>query len=125
MDKIWLVFLGGGIGSLVRYSATLLSARVFGTSFPWGTAIVNLAGCFIIGVVYSIAERAQLIGPSARLFIMTGFLGGLTTFSTFGLESVNAYRAAGGVALLVNVLLHNICGLTLVGLGMMAARLIR
>lgn len=125
MDKLWLVFIGGGVGSLLRYSTTLLSARLFGTAYPWGTAIVNLVGCFIIGVVYSLAERGQWIGPSARLFIMTGFLGGLTTFSTFGLESVNAYKTAGGAALLINVLVHNVGGLTLAFLGMMATRLVR
>lgn len=125
MDKVFLVFLGGGVGSLLRYGTTLLSARLLGTSYPWGTAIVNLFGCFLIGLIYGLAERAQGIGPSARLFLMTGFLGGLTTFSTFSLESVNAYRTGGLAALLINLLVHNVGGLSLAVLGMAFARWIR
>lgn len=125
MDKVFLVFLGGGVGSLLRYGTTLLSARLLGTTYPWGTAIVNLFGCFLIGLIYGLAERAQGIGPSARLFLMTGFLGGLTTFSTFSLESVNAYRTGGLAALLINLLVHNVGGLSLAVLGMAFARWIR
>lgn len=125
MNKVFLVFLGGGVGSLLRYGTTLLFARLLGTSYPWGTAIVNLFGCFLIGLIYGLAERTQWIGPSARLFLMTGFLGGLTTFSTFSLESVNAYRTGGLAVFLINLLVHNVGGLSLAVLGMAFARWIR
>ncbi|MCS6771857.1 MAG: fluoride efflux transporter CrcB [Kiritimatiellae bacterium] len=125
MDKVLLVFIGGGLGSLARFGTAVLSARWFGTSFPWGTAIVNLAGCFLIGLVYGIAERTSWIGPGARLFVMTGFLGGLTTFSAFAVESVAAGRQSGAGALLLNVLINNVGGLALAAAGILAAKWVR
>lgn len=125
MGNVLLVFIGGGMGAASRYGTTLLSARLFGTAFPWGTLLVNWAGCLLIGIVFALAERTQLVHPSARLFAMTGFLGGLTTFSTFGLESVNAVRDGEHAVLLYNVLLNNAGGMLLVALGMSAIRWIK
>jgi CrcB protein len=125
MDKVVLVFLGGGLGAAVRFATVVVAARLFGTAFPWGTMVVNLVGCFLVGLLFALAERYDMIGPSARLFFMTGFLGGLTTFSAYGLETVNAARAGASLLVLLNVVLHNVAGLSLVGVGMVAARLIR
>lgn len=74
--KILLVLIGGGIGSLSRYAVSLLAAQLFGTKFPWGTLIVNLSGCFLIGLSFALADRGlNIMTPSIRLFFMTGFLG--------------------------------------------------
>jgi CrcB protein len=120
MDKVLLVFVGGGIGSVTRYGTTLLAGRWFGTGFPWGTLAVNLTGCFLIGMVLGLAERSNLIQPSTRLFFVTGFLGGLTTFSSYAMESVVAFRGSTLLAL-GNVAVNNLLGLALVALGFVLA----
>ena len=117
MERLTFVFIGGGLGALSRYLATLAAVRLFGPGFPWGTLAVNWAGCFFIGVLFALGEKTEWMGPSARLFWMTGFLGGLTTFSTYGLETVNAVGSGWGSAL-SNVMAHNIGGLLLVAAGM-------
>ena len=92
--KILLVMAGGSIGALSRYGVSLVAAQLLGTKFPWGTLIVNLSGCFLIGLAFTLAERGlSIMNPSIRLFFITGFFGALTTFSTFGLETVNSMRA--------------------------------
>jgi fluoride exporter len=122
--KILLVLIGGGIGSVTRYGVSLLAAQVLGTRFPWGTLIVNLAGCFLIGLAFALAERGlNIMNPSVRLFFMTGYLGGLTTFSTFGLETANSLRAGTHLITVAYVLANNIIGGALVFLGMLAGRL--
>jgi CrcB protein len=112
-----LVLMGGGAGSLSRYGITLLSVKLFGIRFPWGTLIVNLTGCFLIGLSFALAERSSLMNPTVRLFFVTGFLGGLTTFSTYGYESFSAFYLGNQWMAIANVLLNNIAGLILVFLG--------
>ena len=114
---------GGSLGALSRYGVSLLAASLFGSRFPWGTLIVNLAGCFLIGLCFALAERGfRFMTPSARLFFMTGFLGALTTFSAFALESVNAMRAQAHLVMAANLLLNNVLGAALVLLGMWVGR---
>jgi fluoride exporter len=85
--KWWLIFAGGGAGSMLRYAVGLwIEARV-GPGFPWGTFAVNVSGCFLIGVLATLADEHAWITPAARLALVTGMLGGFTTFSTFGLET--------------------------------------
>ncbi len=117
LSKIALVTIGGGLGALSRYGTTLLSVKLFGARFPWGTLIVNLTGCFLIGVSFALAERSSLMNPTVRLFFVTGFLGGLTTFSSFGYESFNAFYVGDHWMAIGNVLFNNIAGLILVFLG--------
>ena len=85
--ELVLVAIGGAAGAVTRYATAVLAVRLWGETFPWGTLIVNLAGCFVIGLVYAAGVEAGALGPRARLFIMTGLLGGLTTFSAFSLET--------------------------------------
>jgi len=113
MPKVLIVFIGGGIGAATRYLTTLAAGKWLGVDFPWGTLIVNLAGCFLIGVALALAEKTDLMQPSLRLFFVTGFLGGLTTFSSFAMESVVAARG-GMPAALVNIAANNVAGVALV-----------
>ena len=117
LTKIALVMIGGSMGALSRYGISLLSVRFFGTGFPWGTLLVNLGGCFLIGLSFALADRSALMNPSARLFFVTGFLGALTTFSTFGYETFSAIQAGSHGLAMGNVLLNNVVGLILVFLG--------
>jgi CrcB protein len=87
MLNVLLVLAGGGLGSLLRYGTSLLAGRLFGDGFAWGTLCVNLLGCLLIGFVVGCVDRA-LLSRSFRVFFVTGFLGGLTTFSTVSLESL-------------------------------------
>ena len=117
MNTVLLVFIGGGIGSATRYGTTLLAGRWLGTGFPWGTLMVNLGGCFLIGVMLGLAEKSNLVQPGTRLFLVTGFLGGLTTFSSYALESIVALRGSAFLAL-ANIAANNVLGLGLVAGGL-------
>jgi fluoride exporter len=91
--NILLVGAGGFIGSIARY---LLSGWVLhhtlGGKFPWSTFVVNVLGCLLIGVLSGMIERLEWFTPQMRLLLLTGLLGGFTTFSTFGLETVFLLR---------------------------------
>ncbi|MBB4064689.1 fluoride efflux transporter CrcB [Gellertiella hungarica] len=87
MVNMLLVAVGGAAGSVLRYMTGLGATRLLGPFFPWGTLIVNVAGSFVIGVfVEAIARRFGASEP-ARLLLVTGFLGGFTTFSSFSLDA--------------------------------------
>lgn len=82
-----LVFLGGGIGAALRHGTNLFAAHLFGLSFPWGTFIVNVVGSFLIGVLAAyLAFKDGSMSQHIRLFLVTGILGGYTTFSAFSLD---------------------------------------
>jgi fluoride exporter len=86
MNGFLAVFLGGGLGAVARHGVNLLSAQVLSSRFPWGTLAVNVLGSLLIGVLAEyFSLRAQLPQP-LRLFLITGVLGGFTTFSAFSLE---------------------------------------
>ena len=122
--KILLVMAGGCIGALSRYAVSLLAAKLFGTKFPYGTLIVNLSGCFLIGLSFALADRGlNIMNPSVRLFFVTGFLGSLTTFSTYALETANSMRAGTHFVTIANFLSNNLIGGALVFLGMLVGRL--
>ncbi|GLK57813.1 CrcB protein [Methylopila capsulata] len=97
-----LVALGGALGSLARYGVNLWSVRAFGPGFPWGTLTVNVVGGFVMGLL---AAVLTLRGGSseARLFLMTGVLGGFTTFSAFSLDAVTLWERGEGTAAAIYV----------------------
>jgi CrcB protein len=121
--KLLLVLIGGGLGAGCRYAVGLAAARLYGDNFPWGTLAVNLVGCFLIGLTFALGATTGL-SPSLRLFLMTGFLGALTTFSTFALETVSFARDGLTVTAIANVLAHNVGGLIAALLGMWAGRIV-
>jgi fluoride exporter len=86
MARILFIFLAGGLGTLSRYGVGVFAGRTFGTTFPSGTLIVNVVGCFLIAVIAH-AAALQVISPTLRLILATGFVGGLTTYSSFNLET--------------------------------------
>ena len=113
-----LVGSGGFVGALARYGLSgLVQRQIPLTTFPYGTLVVNLLGCFLIGVVAGLADSRQLFGPEARTFALIGLLGGFTTFSTFGYETFAMIRDAEYLRVAANVGTHVILGLTLVWLG--------
>lgn len=87
MLKLLLVGLGGFFGSVLRYLVSgWVQGFAPGLTFPWGTLSVNLAGCFLLGIAAGWMEVRGMLAPETRLLVVVGFLGGFTTFSTFGLE---------------------------------------
>ncbi len=106
--KFITVFIGGGIGSTLRFWLSTYASKHLPIFFPFGTLIVNLLGSFILGLMIFGWDEKGLINPTVKLFIGIGFCGGLTTFSTFSLETFNLIKNAefliAGLNILVNVL---------------------
>ncbi|HEX2992023.1 MAG TPA: fluoride efflux transporter CrcB [Anaerolineales bacterium] len=118
MPSVIIVALGGALGSVFRY---LLGAWTQALSksidFPYGTLAVNLLGCFLIGFLAQLAEVRGAFTSETRLFVFIGVLGGFTTFSSFGNETVNLLREGWTLNALANVGANVIVGLLLVWLG--------
>jgi len=102
MQKTILVGVAGLIGTLLRYWLSGLVARQYGETFPWGTLVVNLVGCFLAGAVFHVTEERFLISPTLRTVILIGFLGGFTTFSSFMLDTLTL--TSGGHTAVVRVM---------------------
>lgn len=98
MSAALTVFLGAGLGGVLRWLVGLAAYRALGPAFPWGTLTVNVVGSFAMGVLAALLA-ARFPGESARLFLTTGLLGGFTTFSAFSLDAVALWeRGAIGLA---------------------------
>lgn len=112
MQAALLVALGGAIGSVLRYETGALVLRQVGTTpFPWGTFTVNVAGCAIAGLLAGLGEHFNFLSADVRLLVFTGFLGGFTTFSAFGVETIAlAERGQWGLAA-IYVVASLLCGL--------------
>jgi len=85
--KIFLIALFGAIGTLLRYGIQLVTLERWGGAFPYGTLFINLTGCFFLGLFGQITLNKMLVSPDVRIAIAVGFLGGFTTFSSFGWET--------------------------------------
>jgi fluoride exporter len=92
MSNIILVALGGAVGSVCRYLVGAWTLRRFGPAFPWGTLTVNIVGCFVIGLLTEVIARRLNASAEMRLLLVTGFLGGFTTFSAFSLDAIALYE---------------------------------
>jgi fluoride exporter len=92
MPKLLHLVFGGAIGTVARYALSGIIHRVFGSGFPYGTLIVNLMGCLLIGFLAAITNEKFVLGANARLLLIVGFCGAFTTFSTFILETAHLIR---------------------------------
>ncbi len=121
--KLLLIALGGAFGALARYTLSGLVYGWLGPAFPWGTLVVNLMGCYGLGLLWALSEVVPLPPPTAPL-IFVGFFGAFTTFSTYGLESFNLLRDGELLLGLLNLLGSSLAGLLCVALGFLTARLL-
>lgn len=124
MLKIVAVAVGGSIGATARYLVSTWAAERFGANFPYGTLIVNVVGCFIIGAFMALTTERLIVSPYWRLFITVGFVGGLTTFSSFSYETLRLVEDADMMQALYNIGLNLVLGLLATGVGIGAARLV-
>jgi CrcB protein len=125
MAYVW-VALGGALGSVARYGCSGLAARWLGTSFPWGTLLVNVAGSFAIGLLAALltSDGRPALGVDARAFVIVGVLGGFTTFSAFSLETLNLARSGAVAAAGANAALSLVLCLVAVWLGFAVAGIV-
>src|SRR3954463_9997748 len=91
MSYLW-VFFGGGLGASLRHLVNLICARCIGTGFPWGTFIINITGSTVMGLIAGYLAFKGEAAQSWRLFLMTGILGGYTTFSAYSLDAALLYE---------------------------------
>ena len=122
MHTIVLIALCGALGCLTRYFLSGWIYRLFGGGFPSGTLAVNIVGSFLIGLIMEFAMRSTLISPSLRIGLTIGFLGGLTTFSTFSYETFRLLEEGELFMVAANVLLSVTVCLFFTWLGIAAAR---
>jgi CrcB protein len=87
MTRFFWIGLAGALGTITRYQVGVWAGRALGPEFPWGTFIVNVAGCFLIAAIMQVALTTTFIPPTLRLTLTTGFMGGLTTYSSFNYET--------------------------------------
>jgi fluoride exporter len=122
VGRLFLICLGGALGTGVRYVVSGLAARWLGADFPYGTLIVNLAGSFAIGLIQQIGLTTLAIPDPMRLFLTVGVMGGLTTYSSFSYETVRLVEAGAWHQAWINVLVTTVACLSLCVLGIAAGR---
>ena len=117
MGKLFLIGLAGFIGTLTRYWMSGSVARRYGESFPVGTLVVNLVGCFLVGLLFYLMQERFLVNQTVRTVILIGFLGGFTTFSSFGLQTFTLLQEREVGFALLNLGVANAGGVLLVWAG--------
>ncbi len=120
---VW-VALGGSLGSVLRFFIVTVSGRLCPAAvFPYGTLLVNVFGCFIIGWIGTLAADKITLSAEMRVFLFTGILGGFTTFSAFGYETFYLFRTSQVHLALLNVLANCFLSLGAVWLGCIIAKI--
>jgi CrcB protein len=116
--NFFIIGLGGFFGSILRYFISgLVHQLLQNSAFPYGSIFVNITGCFLIGLSNGLVDLRQMLTPELRLFLMIGLLGGFTTFSTFGYETLSLMRDGEFFSACANVFIQVFIGLLAVWLG--------
>jgi CrcB protein len=122
LERALIVGAGGFLGSAARYLVQGLVYRYLPADFPYATFFINVTGCYAIGLLGVLAQETSLVGPAARLFLMIGILGGYTTFSTFGYETMELLREGSTLLATANAAGQVVLGLAAVWAGAATAR---
>lgn len=117
MQRVILIGIAGFVSTVIRYWLSGEVAKRYGETFPYGTLIVNMLGCFFAGFLFFFMYERFLTGPTSRAVVFFGLLGGFTTFSSYGLQTFTLLRDGEIALALVNVAVSNIAGLFLVWSG--------
>jgi crcB protein len=123
VTEILVVAFGGSLGAVMRYAASNWAAVRVGADFPYGTLIVNVVGCFIIGAFMTLTTERIVVSPYWRLLVTVGFIGGLTTFSSFSYETLRLMADGEMLLAFYNVALNLVVGFMATWLGIALARL--
>jgi len=122
MEKVLMLGLAGALGTLCRYWLSILAHSVIGVNFPWGTWLVNITGCLVFGLVWTLGYERGLIPAHLRLVILVGFLGAFTTFSTYIFENSALVQEAQWFKMGINILGQNAAGFLALYLGYVAGK---
>ena len=118
-----LIFVGAGCGGVLRYWISNITYGFLGRQFPYGTLIVNVSGCFLMGLLFVLLlERFNGVGPQLRSLLLIGLLGGYTTFSSFSIETLNLFENGAPLTGLANILLSITLCLAATWLGVIGGR---
>ena len=123
MIKIIIICVGGSLGAALRHFISSRINETHSTDFPFGTLVVNITGCFLIGFLWHMSEHMS-IEENIRLFIFVGLLGAFTTFSTFGFESHNLFFNNNVNLGILYILVSNMVGIAFVFIGFILSRII-
>ena len=124
LKAILLVFAGSGIGGVARYGVQVWITRNYASVFPLGTFLVNITGCFIIGLLYALSEKNNLLTPEWRLALTTGFCGGFTTFSAFAFENMSLLKTGNPLYAGLYILSSVVLGIAAVYFGSLIIKLL-
>jgi CrcB protein len=124
MERFLWVCLGGAVGTGSRYLVALWAQERFGAAFPWGTFLVNVVGCFFIGLLMELGLLMTSFPLTLRVALTTGVLGGLTTYSSFTWETTRLFQEGARTSALLNFALTTVAGFTAAALGLWLARLL-
>ena len=118
LKTILYIAFGGAIGSVLRFLTSLFVAKFWANHFPLATFLTNVVGCFLIGLFIGFLEKNHLTDSNLKWFLITGFCGGFTTFSTFGMENLNLFQNNNSFLALAYIASSIITGLFAVWLGL-------
>ena len=122
IKNIFLVLLGGGIGSVARYLLSYFLTKNNTTQFPWATFIANGLGCLLIGLLFGYIQKNNLQNETLKLLLITGFCGGFTTFSTFAYENSELIKSGDISSFLIYTFISIIFGIAAVFIGIQIAK---